>query len=74
MRRNQFVVDAESVQGNAGAEVTFRKITVGERTRYLSDPDYGDAEIVGDEGVFSRCRGAEHVETCIGDDSAIWQG
>jgi len=48
MRRNQFVVSAESVQGNAGAEVTFRKVTVGERDRYLEDPEYGDLSIVRD--------------------------
>jgi hypothetical protein len=47
-RRNQFTVDAESVQGNAGATVTFRRITVGQRKRYLEDKDYNDPEIVGD--------------------------
>lgn len=51
MRRNQFTVDAESVQGNAGAEVTFRKITVGERDRYLEDPKYGDLAAVRDHLV-----------------------
>jgi len=48
MRRSSFTVDAESVQGTAGASVTFRKITVGERERYLKDPTYNDAQIVGD--------------------------
>jgi hypothetical protein len=48
MRKNQFTVDAESVQGNPGASVTFRKITVGERRRYIDDDDYNDPEIVGD--------------------------
>jgi len=47
-RRNQFTVDAESVQGNAGAEVTFSKITIGQRGHYLSDPDYGDADMLRD--------------------------
>ena len=42
MRRTSFVVSAESVQGNTGAEVTFRKFTVGERDRYINDPEYGD--------------------------------
>jgi hypothetical protein len=51
MRRSQFTVDAESVQGNAGATVTFRCITVGERARYLEDPGYGDADIVSDHIV-----------------------
>ena len=37
-----------SVQGNEGAAVTFRKITIAQRDKYLSDPDYGDAQIVGD--------------------------
>ena len=47
-RRTSFTVDAESVQGNAGAEVTFHKITVGERDRYLNDPEYGDADMLRD--------------------------
>ena len=34
MRRNQFVVSAESVQGNAGAEVTFRALLVEEVREY----------------------------------------
>lgn len=45
-RRNQFTVDAESVQGNAGAEVTFKRITWGERDRYLNEPEYGDTDIL----------------------------
>jgi hypothetical protein len=36
MRRNQFVVDAESVQGNAGAEVTFRALKVRVLREYRS--------------------------------------
>ena len=47
-RKSQFTVDASSVQGNEGAAVTFRKITIAQRDKYLSDPDYGDAQIVGD--------------------------
>ena len=50
-RRNQFVCDAESVQGIEGAEVTFHKITLGERRRYLDDPDYNDPEMVADHLV-----------------------
>jgi len=34
MRRNQFTVDAESVQGNAGAEVTFKALLVEEVSEY----------------------------------------
>ena len=48
MRRNQFTVDAESVQGNEGATITFRKMTVGERDRYINDSDYGDAAFLSD--------------------------
>jgi hypothetical protein len=47
-RRNQFTVDAESVQGNEGATVTFKLITLGTRDRYLKDPEYGDAMLLGD--------------------------
>ena len=35
-RRSTFTVDAESVQGNAGAEVTFKALTVGEWNEYRS--------------------------------------
>jgi len=47
-RRNQFTVDAESVQGNEGAKVTFKLITVGTRDRWINDPEYGDIQIVQD--------------------------
>jgi hypothetical protein len=45
-RRNQFKVDAESVQGNPGAEITFRKLTVAKREQYRTDRDYNDLELV----------------------------
>lgn len=48
MRKSSFTVDAESVQGNAGATVTFRKVTVGERARYFEDDDYNDPELIGE--------------------------
>ena len=39
-RRNAaFTVDAQQVQGNPGATVTFRAVTVGERREYLDSPD-----------------------------------
>jgi hypothetical protein len=47
-RRNQFVVNAESVQGNAGAEITFKLITLGTRDQYFRDPDYGDIDLLND--------------------------
>jgi hypothetical protein len=45
-RRSQFTVDAQSVQGNAGATATFRTLTVGEYQNYLDDPDYRDRHLV----------------------------
>jgi hypothetical protein len=41
-RRNQWTVDAEAVQGNAGATVTFHCVTVGERNEYIASPDVDD--------------------------------
>ena len=38
MRRNQFTVSAESVQGNAGAEVTFKAILVSVWNEYRTTP------------------------------------
>ena len=46
-RRNQFTVDAESVQGNAGAEITFKRLTFGTRQRYFDLEDkYNDADLL----------------------------
>jgi len=45
MRRTTFTVDASSVQGNEGAEVTFSCITVGQRQEYL-DTDINDIDMV----------------------------
>jgi hypothetical protein len=45
-RRTQFTVDAESVQGNAGATITFSCITIGERKAYLSDPDLDNIDMI----------------------------
>jgi urate oxidase len=44
MRRNQFTVDAESVQGNAGASVTFNKLLVGEYDEWF-DPTSGATDL-----------------------------
>lgn len=46
-RRNQFTVDAESVQGNAGAEVTFKAIKVREWEAYRTDPSMGLPDLLG---------------------------
>ena len=43
MRRKTFTVDAESVQGVEGAEITFRNITVRAWREYIDDPDVTDS-------------------------------
>ena len=50
-RRSTFTVDAESVQGNAGATVTFRRLTMGKRDQYINEPGYGDAEFLSEHIV-----------------------
>lgn len=45
MRRNQFTVDAESVQGNAGAEVAFKALKVREVREYR-ETAMTDAELL----------------------------
>ena len=45
-RRNTFTVDAESVQGNAGATVTFSMLTVGEWKGYGQDPEINDHTLI----------------------------
>ena len=45
-RRKTFTVDAEKVQGNPGATVTFTNITVGERAEYLADDKADDHTIL----------------------------
>jgi hypothetical protein len=50
-RRTQFTVDAESVQGNAGATATFECITVGERREYLTSDDINDIDMIRDHLV-----------------------
>lgn len=55
MRRSTFVADAESVQGNAGATVTFRAVTVGEFAEYretsMTDREMIAAHVVGWKGI-----------------------
>jgi len=46
MRRNQFTVSAESVQGNAKAEVTFRCLKVGELREWRDDPAQNDTTLL----------------------------
>lgn len=50
-RRNQFIVDAESVQGNAGAEVTFRAIKVREWEAYRTDPEKTLPDLLGEHVI-----------------------
>ena len=46
MRRSQFTVDAEAIQGNEGATVTFRALKVREIREYLADPVRRDRDVV----------------------------
>lgn len=50
-RRSTFTVDAESVQRNPGATVTFRAITVGEYREYRTNPDVTDRDLVREHVV-----------------------
>ena len=43
MRRKTFTVDAESVQGIEGAEVTFKNIRVRDQREYLDNPEVTDS-------------------------------
>lgn len=55
MRRNQFTVDAESVQGNADAKVTFKALKVGQHREYLTtkmtDLELLKAHLLGWAGI-----------------------
>ena len=55
MRRNQFTVDAESVQGNVDATVTFRALKVGQvhkyRTTEMTDRDLLEAHVLSWAGI-----------------------
>ena len=55
MRRSTFTVDAEVVQGNAGATATFRCMTVGAmqeyRTTPMTDTDVLCAHLVDWSGI-----------------------
>jgi hypothetical protein len=46
MRRNQFKVDAESVQGNAGAWVECKAIPLGEYQTWIADSGKGNLELL----------------------------
>jgi len=50
MRRSQFTVDAESVQGNAGAEVTFKALKIRE-VRAYQETDQTDTELLAEHIV-----------------------
>lgn len=45
-RRSKFTVDAESVQGNEGAKVTFSSLTVGEWKAYRASDEVNDVSLV----------------------------
>jgi len=45
-RRSTFIADAESVQGNKGATVTFRAITVDEFKDYLAKDEITDKDML----------------------------
>ena len=45
-RRNTFTVNAQSVQGNVGATVTFLMLTVGEWKAYGVDPEVNDHTLI----------------------------
>ena len=55
MRRNQFTVNAESIQGNAGAEVTFKGLLVEELAEYratnMTDRQLVEAHLVDWKGI-----------------------
>ena len=51
MRRNQFTVDAESVQGIEGATVTFRCLKVREVQEWRDDPAQDDETLLRDHLV-----------------------
>ena len=46
MRQSTFTVDAEKVQGNEGATVTFRCLTVRAYREYRASPDIRDYDLV----------------------------
>ena len=50
-RRNQFTVDAESVQGEAGAEATFSCITIREWREWRDDPKTTDEDLLSEHLV-----------------------
>jgi len=50
-RRNQFVVDAESVQGIAGAEVVFSCMRVREWREWRDDAETTDSDLLTDHLV-----------------------
>ena len=54
-RRSQFTVDAEAIQGNEGATVTFRALKVREMREYrateMTDRDLLEAHVLGWVGI-----------------------
>jgi hypothetical protein len=51
MRRNQFTIDAESVQGIEGATATFRCLKVREMREWRDDPEQNDETLLRDHLV-----------------------
>ena len=50
-RRSTFIADAEVVQGNKGATVTFKAITLDEWDEYVADPDVSDRDLLAERVV-----------------------
>jgi len=72
-RRSQFTVNAEAIQGNIGAEVTFRALKVGEAREYretsMTDQGLLEKHILSWSG-FVDDKGNELP--CPTDDLSIW--
>ena len=72
-RRSQFTVNAETIQGNAGAEVTFRALKVGEARTYretpMTDQDLLEKHMLSWSG-FVDDKGNELP--CPTDDPSTW--
>ena len=50
-RHTTFIVDAEKLQGNPDASITFRPVTVGERQQYFANPANTDLEMIAEHVV-----------------------
>ena len=73
MRRNQFTVNAESVQGNAEAEVTFKALKVREVREY-QETDQTDIELLAEHVVSwsGFIDDGDKVLPSPADDPEVW--